>query len=85
MTTTELRNKVFAELDSRNLAAPSIRKNAFDRVMDFIKVSKYYNGGNVNLPQDKKQFKSDYQTYKGNDLSGAESSVINEMYKQYGL
>lgn len=38
MTTTEIRNKVFAELDSRNLANPSIRKNALDRVLDFIKV-----------------------------------------------
>lgn len=47
MTTTEIRNKVFAELDSRNLANPSIRKNALDRVLDFIKISKYHENGSV--------------------------------------
>ena len=38
MTTAEIQNKVFAELDSRNLANPSIRKNALDHVLDFIKI-----------------------------------------------
>ena len=85
MTIVEIQNKVFAELDSRNLANPSIRKKAFEHVSDFIKVSKYYSKGDVILPQDKKQFKLDYQTHKGKKLNGAESSVINEMYKQYGL
>lgn len=85
MTTTEIRNKVFAELDSRNLANPSIRKNALDRVLDFIKTSKYHKNGAVTLPEDKRQFKQDYEVYKGKDLTGAESSVINEMYNQYGL
>lgn len=85
MTTTEIRNKVFAELDSRNLANPSIRKNALDHVLDFIKTSKYHNNGSVILPGDKREFKQDYEVYKGSKLSGAEDSVINEMYKQYGL
>lgn len=85
MTTTEIRNKVFAELDSRNLANPSIRKNALDRVLDFIKISKYHENGSVILPKDKRQFKQDYEAHKGKDLTGAESSVINEIYNQYGL
>lgn len=85
MTTAEIRNKVFAELDSRPLAQPSIRKNALERVLEFVKVSKYYKNGDVILPQDKKQFKLDYHTHKGSKLSGAEDSVINEMYNQYGL
>lgn len=85
MTTTEIRNKVFAELDSRNWANPSIRKNALDHVLDFIKTSKYHKNGSVILPEDKRQFKQDYEVHKGKDLTGAESSVINEMYNQYGL
>ena len=85
MTITEIRNKVFAELDSRNLANPSIRKNALDRVLDFIKTSKYHKNESVILPGDKRQFKQDYEVHKGKDLTGAESSVINEMYNQYGL
>lgn len=85
MTMTEIRNKVFAELDSRPLAQPSRRKNALDHVLDYIKTSKYHNNGAVTLPEDKRQFKQDYEAHKGNNLSGAENSVINEMYKQYGL
>lgn len=85
MTTNEIRNKVFAELDSRGLANPSIRKNALNRVLEYIETSKYYKNGSVILPEDKRQFKQDYGNYKGKDLTGAESSVINEMYNQYGL
>lgn len=85
MTITEIRNKVFAELDSRPLAQPSRRKNALDHVLDYIKTSKYHNNGAVILPEDKRLFKQDYEVYKGSKLSGAEDSVINEMYKQYGL
>lgn len=85
MKTNELRTNVFAVLDSRNLANPSIRKHAFERVLEYIKTSKYYKNGEVDFPQDKKQFKHDYETYKGKDLTGAENSIINEMYNQYGL
>lgn len=85
MTITEIRNKVFAELDSRPLAQPSRRKNALDHVLDYIKTSKYHNNGSVILLGDKREFKQDYEVYKGSKLSGAEDSVINEMYKQYGL
>ena len=85
MTTSEIRNKVFAELDSRPLAQPSRRKNALDHVLDYIKTSKYHNNGSVILPGDKREFKQDYEVHKGKNLTGAESSVINEMYNQYGL
>lgn len=48
-------------------------------------LSKYHENGSVILPKDKRQFKQDYAAHKGKDLIGAESSVINEMYNQYGL
>ena len=85
MTITEIRNKVFSVLDSRSLAKPSIRKNALNHVLDYIKTSKYYKNGELILPQDKKQFKRDYEVHKEKALNGAENSVINEMYNQYGL
>ena len=86
MTILKLRDKVFAVLDGRNLAQPSRRKNAFHRVADFIRASKYCNDGEVILPRDKKQFKQDYAIYKKDkNPSGAENSVINEIYEQYGL
>lgn len=47
--------------------------------------TEYYKNGSVILPEDKRQFKQDYGIYKGKELTGAESSVINEMYNQYGL
>lgn len=85
MTITEIRNKVFSVLDSRNLAAPSIRKNALNHVLDYVKTSNYFSNGELILPQDKNQLKRDYETHKGTKLNDAESSLINEMYKQYGL
>lgn len=85
MTINEIRNKVFAVLDSRNLKQPARRKNALGHVLNYIAISKYSSNGRIILPQDNKEFKQNYRTHKGNDLSSAESSVINEMYKQYGL
>lgn len=85
MTIIEIRNKVVAELKLRNLQQPQRRKNALERVLEYIEQSQYYKDGNVLLPSDKKVLKRDYETHKGNDLSGAESSVINEIYNQYEL
>ena len=61
------------------------QENALDQVLDYIKISKYHKNGAVILPEDKRQFKQDYEAHKCNNLSGAENSVINEMYNQYGL
>lgn len=83
MNIEKIRTKVFAELDSRDLANPSIRKNALEKVLTFIRTSKYFTNEEVILPEDKKKFKHEYETYKGSNLSSAESSVINEMYNQY--
>lgn len=85
MTIIELRNKVFAELDSRDLADPSIRKRAFNHVLDYIRQSEYYNNEKLILPPDKNNFKKNYETYKCKKLNGAEKSIINEMYNQYKL
>ena len=81
MTVAEIRNKVFAELDSRDLAQPSRRKNALEHVLNYINHSQYCSNGKVLLPSDKNHFKQEYK--KGKELSGAEKSAINEMYKQY--
>lgn len=83
MKITDLRSKVIAELDSRNLAQPSIRKNALERVLEFIKQSEYHNNGELHLPYDKKRLKEEYASYKGKELYGAENSIINEIYNQY--
>lgn len=78
-----LRNKVYAELDSRNLANPSIRKNALNHVLEFVRQSKYSKLNQVTLPEDKKIFKQEYSVFKNGNLSGAENSAINEMFNQY--
>ena len=83
MTVTEIRDKVFAELDSRDLAQPSRRKSALEYVLDYINHSQYCSNGKVLLPSDKKHFKQAYKIYKGKELNGAENSAINEMYNQY--
>ena len=83
MTVTEIRNKVLAELDSRDLAQPLRRKRALEQVLNYINHSQYCSNGKVLLPSDKNHFKQEYKIYKGKELSGAEESAINEMYKQY--
>lgn len=83
MTIIEIRNKVFTELDSRGLSDPSRRKRALNHVLEYIQKSQYNLNGKVILPKNKNSFKNNYEISKGKKLNKAESSVINEMYKQY--
>lgn len=85
MTLSQLSQAVSAELDRRNLKNPQIRKNALSKVCDFISshASEYLLNGNIHLPSDKEDFNDAYKSHKGGDgLSGAESSIINEIYNQ---
>lgn len=89
ITLSELQRLVCEELDQRNLKRPSIRKNALTRVCQYIQTcsKNYLHENRLRLPEDKDRFKADYERYKkqyinGKNLSGAESSVINEMYNQ---
>lgn len=84
MTLKEITKLIYDELYKRNLAQPGRRKNAFAAVSKFIESPESgYDSSNIVLSVDKKTFKDDYRRYKGCDLSGAEESVINEMYNQY--
>lgn len=84
MPIEELRQKVFRDLDSRDLADPSIRKRALNKILSFIQVNgSYCKDGELILPSDKDSLKSAYQKWKGVKLNSAESSVINTMYEHY--
>lgn len=84
ITLSELQRLICEELDRRNLKRPSIRKNALTRVCQYIQTcsKNYLHENRLRLPENKDLFKTDYEHYKGTTLSGAESSVINEMYNQ---
>ena len=85
MTPEEIKFKVHQILDSRPLAQPSRRKNALKNVLSYIINSKqYFQSGSVILPSDKKTFKSEIAIIKGNDLNGAEDSIINTIYSVIG-
>lgn len=79
----DIRERVFSELDSRNLAQPARRKTALEHVLVFVARSKYCRNEDVILPCSKNQFKQDYESHKNHAMNGAEKSVINEMYKLY--
>lgn len=85
MTISQLRVAVHIELDRRNLKNPQIRKRALEHVLQFISDSEYLVDGIISLPSDKNVLKEKYKQRKGSNLSGAESSVINEIYNQYNL
>ena len=89
MTLSELQRLVYEELDHRSLSQPKRRKDALRAVYQYIQAynENYLYEDRLRLPEDKNQFKADYERYKkqylnGKNLSSAESSVINEMYNQ---
>lgn len=83
ITLCELQHLVCAELDRRNLKQPSIRKNALKRVCEYIQAcDEIYLHQTLRLPENKIRFKANYAKYKGNKLSGAENSIISEIYNQ---
>lgn len=79
MTLNELKQKVSAEYDRRNLKS-RVRYNALDKVIAFLG-KEYPNATtdvNSALPKDKSKVKA----VQGNEINGAENSVINEIYNQ---
>lgn len=82
MKLSELKKKVVDELNSRNLADPSIRMNALNKICLYLAQTEYIKNGLIDFPEDKNELKKVYQNIKGKVLNGAESSVINEMYNQ---
>lgn len=79
MTIEQLKTKVEKELNSRELNS-KVRFYALDKVIPFIKDQ--YGFDAASLPTSKENLKGSYKIYKGKDLSGAESSAINELYNQ---
>lgn len=79
MTIEQLKTKVEEELNSRNLKCKA-RFSALDKVIPFIKDQ--YGSDTTSLPASKDDLKDAYKKYKGKELSGAESSAINELYNQ---
>ena len=82
MKISELKKKVVDELNSRNLADPSIRMNALNKICLYLAQTEYIKNGLIDFPEDMNELKKVYQNIKGKVLNGAESSVINEMYNQ---
>ena len=85
MTLSQLTTAVQTEWNRRNLKSPQIRRNALKKIAEFIAVHapEYLVNGHVILPSDKNILKKNYERDKGTQLSGAESSSINEIYNQY--
>ncbi|MCX4334833.1 MAG: hypothetical protein OSJ55_08135 [Bacteroidales bacterium] len=84
MNWNELKKRIVAEYDSRNLKS-NVRYNAIDKIEDFIR--QYYPQVIKDVKElehiDKKDLKMQYeQKWKRTRINGAESSVINEIYNQ---
>jgi len=84
MNFQEIQKRVKKELLSRNLANPSLRLNALEKVSLYIqqKHKEIYDDAKLLNSIDRNDFKAEYETYKGSKINGAESSVINEIYNQ---
>lgn len=79
MTIEQLKALVIEELDSRNLKS-RVRYSVLDKIIPFIK--RLYGVEVFSLPKSKEELKVAYEKDKGSAISGAESSVINELYNQ---
>lgn len=80
MNILELKRLVIAEYNNRNLKSSQSYKE-LDKIIDYLR-NNYGNELN-HLPKDKNQFKREYCDYLGKEeLNGAESSVINEIFYQ---
>ena len=82
----EIRNEIKSELLSRNLKTPNRRINELDNLEEIFK--KHFRSFLENPQQmfgttDKESFKKEVAKHKSNgNLNGAESSLINEIYKK---
>ena len=80
MTLQELTLLVRQKFDRCNLKR-NVRYNALNHVAKFIREK--YNGNLEVLYKPKDEFKRLYENYKDKKINGAESSAINEIYKQF--
>lgn len=81
MTPVEITKLIFADLDSRDLKNPEIRKSALKKIWEYMKeADEFLVNGSIVLPSDKAIFKSRLAQIKGYVLNSAESSVINMIY-----
>lgn len=83
MTWNELKKRIIAEYDSRNLKSQA-RYKALDKIEDFIKQCHPQAMAEITklTAIDKQYLKEQYAQQKGDNINGAESSVINEIYNQ---
>ena len=83
MTWNEIRISITNDLNTRKLVNPNIRINALERLEGIMKshFKEILNDPSLLKKIDKNLFKEQLAKYKPNgNLSGAESSVINEIY-----
>ncbi|MDE5886861.1 MAG: hypothetical protein K2J48_09770 [Muribaculaceae bacterium] len=84
MNFAEIKKLVIAEYDQRDLKS-DVRYKALDDFEDFLKKKEMLELWNdvSKFPRDKNQMKLVYRRYLDKEtLSGAESSMINEVYAQ---
>ena len=81
MTWKELKKTIIAEYDSRNLKS-RVRYNAIERIEIFIEHAQAIKEVKKLMVVDKQCLKKQYVEQKGKSISGAESSVIDEIYNQ---
>ena len=58
MKISELKKKVVDELNSRNLADPSIRMNALNKICLYLAQTEYIKNGLIDFPEDKNELKT---------------------------
>lgn len=81
MTPLEITKLIVADLDSRGLKNPNIRKNALKKVLEYMRnAGEFLINESIVLPYNKSDFKERLTRIKGYDLNSAESSVINMIY-----
>ena len=85
MTPLEITKLIVADLDSRGLKNPNIRKNALKRVWEYMRdAGEFLVDDSIVLPYNKDDCKERLVRIKGYELNSAESSVINMIYNYAG-
>ena len=83
MNWKEIKRSIINDLQTRGLANPNIRINALERIESIMKTNfkDILNNPSLLKKIDKRVYKEAVAKFKPNGtLSGAESSVINEIY-----
>lgn len=83
MNWEELKKQVVTEYDRRQLKS-EVRYRALDKVEKFLLqyIPQVKDDMEILRSHDRQKLKNDYAHYKQAKINGAESSVINEIYKQ---